>query len=610
MCGIFAYAGDQLAIPFLLSGLQKLEYRGYDSAGLVAFGRYKEKPIFYEQKALGKVSNLANQVLENSASQAPLFQGIAHTRWATHGKVTLENTHPHFSQNGRFVLVHNGIIENYWEIKKLLQEHGYIFAGETDSEILVNFIEYHFETDLQTTLKKVKPLITGAYALVVVDKELPDTMIGMKLGSPLVLGIGKNRLFLSSDSNALLGETDTYIPLDDHDMVVIQAGKYTILSSNTTPKAVFVSETQEHDTYRGEFAHAMQKEIFEIPLLLENILWGRVDFEKNDIFSATLASLELQNIQKIELIASGTSYHAALEAVYLFEELANIPTTAHIASEYKYQKHFVDSGTLFMFLSQSWETADTLECAKIISARWGKTFGVVNVVGSSIARVCQTGWYTHCGVEIGVAATKTFIGQLVSVYVFALYMGKKKWLAHQDFTTRIRELSTLSDMISHVLLYAPNIQKIAKKYAHSSHMFFLGRNMFFPIALEGNLKCKEITYMHTEAYPAGELKHGPLSLIDADFPTLLVNPYSDLHEKNISTLNEIQSRSGKVIGLVSEHDACLDIYDDVIVITKTSEYISLFTASVALQLFAYYMAVELWREIDTPRNLAKSVTVE
>jgi len=610
MCGIFAYAGENPAVPLLLSGLQKLEYRGYDSAGLAVFGKENGEYISYEKKALGKVANLASQVLENGDNNAVYTLGIAHTRWATHGKVTLENTHPHFSKSGRFVLVHNGIIENYLEIKNILEKEGYTFAGETDSEILVNYIEHLFEEDLYTTLKTIEPLITGAYALVVVDSHVPDMMIGMKLGSPLVLGIQKENYFLASDSNALLWATDTYIPLDDHDMVVIQNGKYRIVSQTTTPKVAFASTEHTTDSYRGDFAHAMQKEIFEIPFLLANILGGRVDFEKNDIVSATLEKLQLQDIEKIELIASGTSYHAGLEAVYLFEELAGIPAHASIASEYKYQKQFVDPRTLFIFLSQSGETADTLECAKMIAGRGGKTFGVVNVVGSSIARVCQTGWYTHCGVEIGVAATKTFIGQLVTLYMLALYTGRRKWLSHHEFTTRIRELSTLADTISKILLQAPSIEKKAQKYASSNNMFFLGRNMFFPLALEGSLKCKEITYIHTEAYPSGELKHGPLSLIDASFPTILLNPAGPWHEKNISTLNEIQSRNGKVLGIISENDSHAHVYDDTIPIPSSSSYISLFTVSVALQLFAYYMAVELGREIDTPRNLAKSVTVE
>ncbi len=608
MCWIFAYKWKKEALNILLNGLKSLEYRGYDSAWITVIN---ETGNSYSIKALGKVSNLATKVEAEKKDTKNFCVGIAHTRWATHGWVSLENTHPHSSSNERFFLVHNGIIENYIELKKSLEKKWYSFYGDTDSEVVAKLIEDIFEKDLETTLKKVKELITWAYALAVIDKNNPDTIVAIKLGSPLVIGFKNDEFYLSSDSNAIANVTDYYIPIDDHEMVIIQQNSYKIINAEKEIK----KEKIESIAYNTEsdmwaFQHFMEKEIFEVPNIIENILWGRIDFKSLEIKSNALSRLDIKNIEKIEFIASGTSYNAWYCGTYLFEELAWIPSQIHISTEFKYKKQFINDKTLYIFISQSWETADSLECLKIVKNKGGKTFWIINVVGSSIARLCDNGLYTHCGVEVWVAATKSFIGQLLTILIIALYIWNKKWLDYNEYVHTIKYLEQLKDDINMVLVNARKIQDIATKYSEYKNMFFLGRNIFYPLAMEGSLKCKEITYHHTESYSSGELKHGPLSLIEENFPTLLINPESPLYEKNISTLKEIGARKGKVIWLISQNDTHKEEYNDTLEIPQTNIYNSLFTTSVTLQLFAYYMANSLGREIDKPRNLAKSVTVE
>lgn len=608
MCWIFAYKWSENASKFLVEWLTNLEYRGYDSAGIAVMNSAWE--VFLE-KAIWKVSNLASKLEKNKKDISAFQIWIAHTRWATHGGVTLENTHPHYSQNKRFFLVHNGIIENYIELKKELIAKWYSFYGDTDSEVVANLIEYVFEKDLETTMKKVKELITGAYALAVVDTQNPAQIIAIKLGSPLVVWIAKNDLFLSSDVSALANITQKYIPIDDNEMVIIEKNTYKIINSwEEVEKNSFHSTQSNIIEDMWNFQHFMLKEIFEIPNIIENILGWRINFQTHEIKSNSLEKLNVKNIEKIEIIASGTSYNAGYIASYFFEDLANIPCQVHISTEFKYKKQFINEKNLYIFISQSWETADSLECLKIVKNKWGKTFWIVNVVGSSIARMCDNGLYTHCWIEIWVASTKAFIGQMLTLLIIALYTGNKKDLDYTKYREVIDGLKQVKDDINMVLLNSHKIDEIAQKYAKYENMFFLGRNMFYPMAMEWSLKCKEITYHHTESYSAGELKHGPLSLIEENFPTLLINPKGKLYEKNISTLKEIQARNGKVIWILSTWDQHKNEYDDSIEIPKSSEYNALFTSAIVLQLFAYYMALFLWREIDKPRNLAKSVTVE
>ncbi len=608
MCWIFAYKWDKDASKILLNWLKNLEYRWYDSAWLTVINSSWES---YVAKALWRVSNLSTKIESEKKDLKNFTTWIAHTRWATHWGVTIENTHPHNSQNERFFLVHNWIIENYIDLKKSLEKKWYKFYGDTDSEVVAKLIEDIYENDLETTLKKVKEIVTWAYALAVIDKKNPDEIIAIKLWSPLVIWFKENEFFLSSDSNAIANLADNYIPIDDNEMVVIKKDSYKIVNSGKEiekEKIASVSYDTENDMW--EFKHFMEKEIFEVPNIIENILWWRVDFQTKEIKSNSLDKLDIKNIEKIEFVASWTSYNAWMIWTYLFEDLAWIPSQIHISTEFKYKKQFINDKTLYIFISQSGETADSLECLKIVKNRGGKTFWIVNVVGSSIARLCDNWLYTHCWIEVWVAATKSFIWQLLTILVIALYIWNKKWLDYNKYSQIVSGLSRLKDDISIVLLNSWKIDTIAKKYAEYKNMFFLWRNMFYPMSMEWSLKCKEITYNHTEAYSAWELKHWPLSLVDENFPTLLINPKSDLYEKNISTLKEVKARNWKVIWLITHWDEYKEHYDDIIEVPETNEYNALFTTWVSLQLFAYYMAYKLWREIDKPRNLAKSVTVE
>lgn len=608
MCWIFAYKWEKSAVEILLNWLKNLEYRWYDSAWITVINNKKEN---YSIKAIGRVSNLATKIEEEQKNTNWYNLWIAHTRWATHGWVTIENTHPHTSSDERFFLVHNWIIENYIDLKKELESKWYKFYGQTDSEVVAKLIEDKFEKDLENTLKKIKELITWAYALAVIDKNDPETIVAMKLGSPLVIWFKNNDYFLSSDSNAIANITDNYIPIDDNEMVIIWEKWYKILNSGKEiQKEVFESWTYEDAQEKWSFSHFMEKEIFEIPNIIENILWWRINFETKEIKSNSLDKIDVKNIEKIEIVACWSSSYVWYTWTYLFEELASIPTQVTIASEFKYKKQLINNKTLYIFISQSWETADTLECLKIVKNNSWQTFWIVNVVGSSIARLCDNWLYTHCWIEVWVAATKTFLWQLLTMLFIALYFWNKKWLDYKKYSEIVGWLENLKNDINMVLLNSVKIKQVAQKYSKYENMFFLWRNMFYPIAMEWSIKCKEITYNHSECYASWELKHWPISLIDENFPSVLVNPKYSLYEKNISTLKEIKARNWKVIWIVSKWDKYIEEYDDVIEIPLTNEYNALFTSVVSLQLFAYYIAYELGREIDKPRNLAKSVTVE
>jgi len=607
MCWIFWYIWNDKAINYLLNWLKSLEYRWYDSSWLIMLNNNKE---IYFKRALWRVSNLSFEI-ENDKNLDSYNLWISHTRWATHWKVTLKNTHPHHSQNNRFFLVHNWIIENYIDLKKKLENEWYKFYSETDSEVIANLIEFEFENNLEFTLKKIVKMIIWAYALVVIDTEKPDQIIWLKLWSPLVLGISEKQYFLASDLTAISNVTDKYIPIDDNEMIVLSRSSYKIISSwKTIIKDILNTQKLQQESELGNFNHFMEKEIFEIPDIIENVLWWKIDYKTKEITSKTLEKIDISSINKIEIIASWTSYNAWLEASYLFEDLSWIQTQVFVSTEYKYKKQFINKNTLYVFISQSWETADTLECLKIVKKKWWQTFWIVNVVWSSIARMCDNWLYTHCWVEIWVAATKTFIWQLLILMIMSLYFWIKNNLDYNKYCSIIDNLYNLKNNINYTLINSSKIKKIAKKYSIYNNMFFLWRNLFYPIAMEWSLKCKEITYLHTESYSAWELKHWPLSLIDENFPSIIINPTNFLYEKNISSLKEIQARNGSILWIISSWDINSNLYDDIIEVYKTDEYNSIFTVTVTLQLFAYYLAFELWKEIDKPRNLAKSVTVE
>lgn len=625
MCWIFAYTGKNDCREALIHGLRKLEYRWYDSAWLIGISEQQDVCV---KKAVGRVSALASKIDEqttppqSSSSEEKVEQngtqgesikyttGIAHTRWATHGKVTTENTHPHSSSNERFYIVHNGIIENYKELKKSL-EADHRFYWETDTEVVAKLIETLYDGDIVSTMQKVIRKLVWAYSLAVVDTQQPGTIVAIKLGSPLIVWQAEDGIYLSSDVNAMTDTVESYTILEDHEMVVISDEKYTIYMSGdevvrdaqNMQQVDCIDDLWEFDTYT-------QKEIFEIPSVLENVFSGRVHFSQKDIHNETLTQLTQKDISRICIISSGSSYYAGDIGCYFFRKFALMPATAVISSEFLSDTFVPDEKTLYIFLSQSWETADVRESMKIVQAKAGHTFAIVNVVGSTIARMADAWLYSHAGVEIGVASTKNVIAQVALLLITALSFGKKRDMQMSEFREIITELETLPDTLRKVLLCAPKIGEVAKKYAKYEDMFVLGRNYFYPVAGEASLKCKELSYIHSEAYSAWELKHGPLALVNKDFPTMVFNPMWSFYAKTISNIQEVAARNGPILGYITPDDTHKELYTDTIELPKTSELIAIFTSLTASYIFALYIAEALGRDVDKPRNLAKSVTVE
>lgn len=607
MCGIFAYTGTPTGIDTLVTGLKNLEYRGYDSAG-VFWVTAEWLPIY--QRAVGKVASLATKVQENTQGEK-IVAGIAHTRWATHGKVTEANCHPHHSGNDRFYIVHNGIIENFSELKKKLSEKGYTFYSDTDTEIVAKLIEDEFEGNLKTTLEKIVKKLVGAYAFAVIDRQNPNEVIGVRLGSPLIVWEWQNGAYISSDINALSSVADSYTILDDYETVVLKDGKAQVFARGEAIEKKYEEiDKKAAEEGLGNFTTYTEKEIFDIPQVIENVFSGRIDFESKAIKNETLQELQTYDIERIEIIASGTSYYAGYIGSYYLKELANIPVNITISSEFLSDVFFPDKKTLYVFLSQSGETADVRESLKIVKEKWCLTFWIVNVVGSTIARLTDMGLYSHAGVEIGVASTKNAIAQVAIMLMMALALGQKRGLQHHISRGIIEEISGLGDKINKVLIQTNKIQEIAKKYAKFPSFFYLGRNILYPTAGECSLKCKELSYVHSECYSAGELKHGPLALVGEDFPCIFLNPKSKFYHKTISNIQEVKARKGNILGIITEWDQEKEYYTNVIEVPETSDYLAPFVILPAMYLFAYHLSQELGREIDKPRNLAKSVTVE
>ncbi|MCH2188969.1 glutamine--fructose-6-phosphate transaminase (isomerizing) [Candidatus Gracilibacteria bacterium] len=606
MCGIFAYNGKQNAIPLLVEGLRNLEYRGYDSAGVL--GINKEGNIFLE-KAVGKVSNLARQVDDKKDSNT-YHNGIAHTRWATHGKVTVENTHPHFSNNNRFFVVHNGIIENYLGIKRELQKK-YEFYSDTDTEVIAKLIEELFDGDIKSTLDKVIQKLVGAYAIAVIDTENPDTLVGAKLGSPMIIGESNEGIFLSSDINALGQIATQFTTLDDHETVVIQNGKFEVFANgDSVNKRMEVMDETHEIADKGDFPTFTQKEIYEIPDVLKNCLNGRVNFEEKMIHNETLQELDEYDIESIEIIASGSSYFAGVVGKSWFESLSGIKTEVRVSSEFLYETFLPNKKTLYIFMSQSGETADVREGIKMVQQKGCLTFGIVNVVGSTIARMCDMGLYTYSGVEIGVASTKNIVNQLAVLLIMALHMGASRDLQINEIKKIISDLEKIPNWLRVLTEQKESIHALAKKYAQYKNFFFLGRNVVQGTAAECSLKLKELSYLHAECYATGELKHGPLALVGPEFPCIVINPAEIQNEKTVSNVKEIKARDGVVLGVLTEGDEHKEIYDDVIELPKTHPTLSPFLPLIPLWMMSVEIATLLGKDIDKPQNLAKSVTVE
>ncbi len=607
MCWIFAYTGTKNSIPLLVDGLRTLEYRWYDSAWVVGVS---DEWKMFSQKAIGKVSALAHAISKTLNDDTLYTTGIAHTRWATHGTVTEENTHPHTSSDERFYIVHNGIIENYKELKKSLEKK-YDFYSDTDTEVIAKLIEEHYETDLKTTLEKVAKLLVWAYSVAVIDTQKPWEIVGIKLGSPLVVGESPDGIFISSDVNALAKVAESYVTLEDHEMVVIQGDSYQVYMSWESVKKDVQDMVTDYDIDElWAFETYTEKEIHDIPTVIENVFNGRINFADKSIHNETLDELSEHEIDRIEIIASGSSYYAGMIGSYMMKDLAWIPVEVTISSEFLSDVFLPDTKKLYIFLSQSWETADVRESLKIVKSKWCLTFGIVNVVGSTIARMTDMWLYSHAGVETWVASTKNVIAQVAILLIMSLSMGLKRDLQFSDARAIIDDLSGLWDQIHEVLMQAPKIREVAKKYSKYQSMFVLGRNIFYPVSGEASLKSKELSYIHTESYSTGELKHGPLALVGPDFPCVVFNPKGKFYAKSISNIQEIRAREGTVLGYVSKWEDNTDLYDDMIEVPGNSEISFVFTSLVASYLFALFMAVELGRDVDKPKNLAKSVTVE
>lgn len=607
MCGIFWYKGKKSASNILLNWLQRLEYRGYDSAG-IAISDKNWNIDFY--KEVGKVWNLVEKVHSNLTSESENYNlGIAHTRWATHGGVTKENTHPHTDEKGNFFVVHNGIIENYEKLKKNLEEDWYNFYSNTDSEVIAKLLDKHKNKDLLKTVENILPFLEWAFAILVFSKLFPWEMVAVKYWSPLVFGYTQEwEFFFSSDIPALSGYADNFIFLDDWDVLDLKNNDYIVKSEwKLVSKSIEKINTDNLQVDKWNYQHFMMKEIAEQSKILKDVFRWRIDFENLSLNTAAFQDLDNYDFKKIVFVGCGTSYNAGWIWTRMFEDIVWMEAKVEIASEYEYKDIKVDEDTLFVFISQSWETADVIDTLKLIKSKWWKTFGIVNVVWSSISRLTDFGLFTRAGTEIWVASTKAFIAQIAVITLMTLYFGNRKWLNKGRFEKILKELNRLPDLINEVLNSKDKIKEVAKDFAKYKDFFFIWRNYQLPIAYESSLKFKEISYLHSEALSAGELKHWSLALIDKDFPTIVFAPNDLMFEKNLSSMQEIKARDWKVL-IVSDKKN-IDSHR-FLEIPPTIQELYPFVTVVVGQLLSYFVAYELDREIDKPRNLAKSVTVK
>lgn len=604
MCGIVGYLGKQRATPILISGLRRESYRGYDSSGLVVFENGRPVCI----KAVGKLEELEKKLKDNHALDGRI--GLGHVRWATHGEVTEVNAHPHSDCRGNIWLVHNGIIENYKELKDQLLAEGHKFVSETDTEVVAHLIEKHFQGNLEEAVRKTLRLVRGAYALAVIAKEDPEKMVLARLSSPLLIGIGASgEYFVASDAAAIAPYCRKVVNLDDHETAVLTPGDLLILRE----KQPELLKTQAQDLQKKGYPHFMLKEIMEQPLSLDNSIRGRV---LPGAGSARLGGLEsiqhkLRQIERIKIIGCGTAYHAGLVGKYMLEEYAGLPTEVDFASEFRYRKLILDKETLVLVISQSGETADSLAALKEAKRKGVLSLGIINVPGSLISRETDAGIYNRVGAEIGVASTKAFTSQLAVLTLLTLYLGRQRDLSVVMGQRIVKELARIPAKVKEILQISGQIKKLAEKYQDYSNFLYLGRKYNYPIALEGALKLKEVSYIHSEGQGAGEMKHGPIALIDEHFPSWVICPRDSVYEKVVSNLEEIRARKGPLIALATEGDAEIKkLADDVVYIPKTLEMLTPILSVIPLQLFAYHMGVLRGCDVDKPRNLAKSVTVE
>jgi glutamine---fructose-6-phosphate transaminase (isomerizing) len=612
MCGIIGYVGHREAEPILVEGLRRLEYRGYDSAGVATL----TGPHLHLRKRAGRIADLAHFLRERPA---PGCQGISHTRWATHGPANDRNAHPHLSADGSIAVVHNGVIENYALLKRQLQDAGVEFHSDTDTEVIAQLLEQHFHGDLVDAVRKVLGMLKGTYGLAVVSGRQPDLIVGARLGSPLVVGVGAGEHFLASDPAALLGCTENVVYLQDGQMCVLRSDTWHVFDNNhiRIDAPVHRIDWEIGDAEKGRFEHYMLKEIYEQPEALENATRGRLSDEDATAHfgGLNLDARQLRRAERFVFTACGTSYHAALVGEYLFEELARIPVEVEYASEFRYRNAPMERNTIVLAITQSGETADTLAALRESKRKGHHTLALCNVVGSTIAREADGGVYLHAGPEIGVASTKAFTNQVAVLMMLALYMGRMRHLSSINGLRMVEEIRGLPDVIRRTFECHDQVYAIARRYHHVSNMLYLGRQYLFPVALEGALKLKEISYIHAEGYPAAEMKHGPIALVDENTPSVFLIPAGGVIDKVMSNLEEIKARGGPVIAIACEGDEDMSRHiqeraDEVIFVPQVAEYLQPLVTVVPLQLLAYHIAVMRGCDVDKPRNLAKSVTVE
>lgn len=611
MCGIVGYIGKRQAYSVIIKGLQRLEYRGYDSAGVALLNG--ELNVYKKQ---GKVSALHDFAKEQKLDANV---GIGHTRWATHGVPSDRNAHPHVSNSGRLVMIHNGIIENYAAIKTDLAKKGYTFSSDTDSEVFINFIEDIFQNtkvDLAEAVRLALTKIIGAYAIVILDRDNPDLVIAARKGSPLVVGLGKDEFFLASDATPIIEYTNEVVYLDDQEIAIIENGNLTIKNIEDVEMKPYVHKVdmELEAIEKGGYEHFMLKEIFEQPRSINDCLRGRLNAKEGHLHLGGIHDYinKIKNADRILIIACGTSWHAGLVAEYIFEEFCRIPVEVEYASEFRYRNPVVGEKDVVIAISQSGETADTLAAIELAKSKGATILGVCNVVGSSIPRTTHAGSYTHAGPEIGVASTKAFTAQISVLTMMALMIANKKGtLAESTYRNLLIELEAIPDKVAKCLDLNAQIEIIAEKYKNASNCLYLGRGYNFPVALEGALKLKEISYIHAEGYPAAEMKHGPIALIDENMPVIFIATKDSSYEKIVSNIQEVKARKGQVIAVVTEGDTEIAaMADHIIEVPAAHEALMPLISVIPLQLLSYHIAVMRGCNVDQPRNLAKSVTVE
>jgi glucosamine--fructose-6-phosphate aminotransferase (isomerizing) len=611
MCGIVAYVGTREAYPVILKGLKRLEYRGYDSSGVALLS---DSLNVYKKK--GKVSEL-EESLTGKALHA--HTGIGHTRWATHGEPSDRNAHPHLSASGKLAMIHNGIIENYGQLKQELLNKGYSFNSDTDTEVLLHFIDDIRENNrctLEEAIRIALKRVVGAYVIVILDRESPGTLIAARKGSPLVIGIGKGEHFLASDASPIIEYTKEVVYINDYELAIIRPDELILknLGNETITPYVQKLDLELAAIEKGGYPHFMLKEVFEQPHTIFDCLRGRLDLTEGKIHMRGVEENieQLRNAGRIIIVACGTSWHAGLVAEYIFEELCRIPVEVEYASEFRYRNPVIHPGDVIIAISQSGETADTLVAIEKAKQQGALIFGVLNVVGSSIARMSHAGAYTHAGPEIGVASTKAFTAQLAVLMMMALKLAEEKGtIDSKRYQHLMTELSDIPGKVQTILQQTDHIERIAEKFAGARDFLYLGRGYNFPVALEGALKLKEISYIHAEGYPAAEMKHGPIALVDENLPVVFVATKDACHEKIISNMQEIRARKGMIIAVISEGDDTIPgLTEDVMVVPAADEIVAPLLSVIPLQLLAYHIGVRKGLDVDKPRNLAKSVTVE